>query len=100
MNIRMTEAKNLLRRTKVLEKSLEQKRIQIQNLETMQLQIESATDNRSVLSVLSSASVALQRTTGGLEGITNAENTMNEVIDGIHESQEVCLKSCLFTFYS
>ncbi|RTG83620.1 uncharacterized protein DC041_0008932 [Schistosoma bovis] len=86
---RNSEAKSLLRRTKVLEKSLEQKQLQLNNLETMLIDIESATENRNIVLVLNSVNEALRQAVGGSNALSKAEGVMNDVMDRIQESQEI-----------
>ncbi|CAL8079816.1 unnamed protein product [Calicophoron daubneyi] len=86
---RIREAKNLLRRAKILEKSLEMKQNQLQNLESMQLQIESASDNQTVLRALADSSRALQTKTGGAAGLAVVEETMNDVAESMQDSNEL-----------
>ncbi|CAH8443739.1 unnamed protein product [Schistosoma haematobium] len=86
---RNSEAKSLLRRTKVLEKSLEQKQLQLNNLETMLIDIESATENRNIVLVLNSVNEALRQAVGGSNSLSKAEGVMNDVMDRIQESQEI-----------
>ncbi|CAH8441146.1 unnamed protein product [Schistosoma intercalatum] len=86
---RNSEAKSLLRRTKVLEKSLEQKQLQLNNLETMLIDIESATENRNIVHVLNSVNEALRQAVGGSNALSKAEGVMNDVMDRIQESQEI-----------
>ncbi|CAH8438399.1 unnamed protein product [Schistosoma turkestanicum] len=84
-----SEAKSLLRRTKVLEKSLEQKQLQLNNLETMLIDIESATENRNIVLVLNSVNEALKQAVGGSNALSKAEDVVNDVMDRIQESQEI-----------
>ncbi|KAH8854496.1 Charged multivesicular body protein isoform 1 [Schistosoma japonicum] len=86
---RNSEAKSLLRRTKTLEKSLEQKQLQLHNLETMLVDIESATENRNIVRVLSNVNEALKQAVGGSDALSQAEGVVNDVMDKIQESQEI-----------
>ncbi|KAK4472903.1 hypothetical protein MN116_004110 [Schistosoma mekongi] len=86
---RNSEAKSLLRRTKMLEKSLEQKQLQLHNLETMLVDIESATENRNIVRVLSTVNEALKQAVGGSDALSQAEGVVNDVMDRIQESQEI-----------
>ncbi|CAH8484814.1 unnamed protein product [Heterobilharzia americana] len=89
LNKKNSEAKSLLRRTKVIEKSLEQKQIQLNNLETMLLDLESATENRNIVRVLSSVNEALKHAVGGSDALSKAEGIVYDVMDRIHESQDI-----------
>ncbi|KAH8854499.1 Charged multivesicular body protein 7 [Schistosoma japonicum] len=80
---------SLLRRTKTLEKSLEQKQLQLHNLETMLVDIESATENRNIVRVLSNVNEALKQAVGGSDALSQAEGVVNDVMDKIQESQEI-----------
>lgn len=73
----------------MLEKSLEQKQLQLNNLETMLIDIESATENRNIVLVLNSVNEALRQAVGGSNALSKAEGVMNDVMDRIQESQEV-----------
>ncbi|VDP85913.1 unnamed protein product [Echinostoma caproni] len=83
------EAKSLLQRTKALEKSLATRQTHLHNLEAMQLQIDSASDNQSVLRALADSGRALQQTTGGSEGLAKIEDTMHDIADTVQDTNEV-----------
>ncbi|KER21669.1 hypothetical protein T265_10058 [Opisthorchis viverrini] len=86
---KLREAKNLLRRTKVLEQNLEKKQCQLHNLEAMQLELESASDNQQVIHVLKDSGRALQQLTGGDKGLAAVEDAMSEVAESVQESNEL-----------
>ncbi|TGZ66352.1 hypothetical protein CRM22_005353 [Opisthorchis felineus] len=86
---RLREAKNLLRRTKVLEQNLEKKQCQLHNLEAMQLELESASDNQQVIHVLKDSGLALQQITGGGKGLAAVEDAMSDVAESVQESNEL-----------
>ncbi|CAH8831094.1 unnamed protein product [Trichobilharzia szidati] len=86
---RNLEAKSLLRRTKVLEKSLDQKQTQLNNLERMLLDIQSAAENRNIVRVLGSVNEALKLAVGGSDALNKAEGIVTDVMESIHESQEI-----------
>ncbi|VDQ07546.1 unnamed protein product [Trichobilharzia regenti] len=88
MNKKNLEAKSLLRRTKVLEKSLNQKQTQLNNLEKMLLDIQSAAENRNIVRVLGSVNEALKLAVGGSDALNKAEDIVSDVMESIHESQE------------
>ncbi|CAH8831091.1 unnamed protein product [Trichobilharzia szidati] len=89
MNKKNLEAKSLLRRTKVLEKSLDQKQTQLNNLERMLLDIQSAAENRNIVRVLGSVNEALKLAVGGSDALNKAEGIVTDVMESIHESQEI-----------
>nr|CAH8828717.1 unnamed protein product [Trichobilharzia regenti] len=89
MNKKNLEAKSLLRRTKVLEKSLNQKQTQLNNLEKMLLDIQSAAENRNIVRVLGSVNEALKLAVGGSDALNKAEDIVSDVMESIHESQEI-----------
>lgn len=86
---RVREAKSLLQRTKILEKSLASRQIHLQHLEAMHLQIDSASDNQTVLCALAASGRALQQITGGTDGLTKVEDTVHDIADSIQDSNEV-----------
>ncbi|THD21504.1 Charged multivesicular body protein 7 [Fasciola hepatica] len=85
---RVREAKSLLQRTKILEKSLATRQTHLHHLEAMQLQIDSASDNHTVLCALADSGRALQQITGGTEGLTKIEDTMHDIADSVQDSNE------------
>ncbi|VDD82097.1 unnamed protein product [Mesocestoides corti] len=86
---RKSEALAQLRRCKHLEAELERKSKHMAHLEALELKIGAAKDNRSVLKAMSEATSALKRTTGGLEGVADAEDTIDEMAELIDESNAI-----------
>ncbi|KAL5108559.1 Charged multivesicular body protein 7 [Taenia crassiceps] len=82
-------ALDLLRRCKHLEAELARKTQHLTQLEALELQISAAKDNRTVLHAISDASSALRRTTGGLEGLEDAEHTMDEIAEAMDDVNSV-----------
>lgn len=80
------EAKNHLKRSKVTEKMLERKRIQLQNVENMLLEIESSSDNMQVVAALSNAAGALKARSMDIDSVHDA---MAEVGDTLAEQEEI-----------
>lgn len=86
---RKQAALDLLRRCKRLEAELARKTQHLTQLEALELKISAAKDNRTVLHAISDASSALRRTTGGLEGLEDAEHTMDEVAEAMDDVNSV-----------
>lgn len=86
---KIQEAKALLKRTKLLEETLERRQLQLQNLEAMQLQISSSSDNQLVLRTLAESGRALKQIVGSPPGIDLVGDTMSDLVDGFKQADDV-----------
>ncbi|EUB56291.1 Charged multivesicular body protein 7 [Echinococcus granulosus] len=82
-------ALDMLRRCKQLEADLARKTQHLTQLEALELKISAAKDNRTVLHAISDASLALKQTTGGLEGLEDAEKTMDEIVEAMDDVNSI-----------
>lgn len=78
-----------MRRCKYLESELSRKLQNLTQLESLELKLLVAKDNKTVLHAFSEASSALKRTTGGLEGLEDVEKTMDEMAEVIEDANSL-----------
>ncbi|VDN27408.1 unnamed protein product [Dibothriocephalus latus] len=79
----------LLRRKKQLEKARDKRLQQLANLEALELQLDTAKDNRTVINALSTAGEALKTTTGGAEGVEEVERTMDDLAELMEDNEAI-----------
>ncbi|VDM00993.1 unnamed protein product [Schistocephalus solidus] len=86
---RRKEALVLLKRKKQLEKARDQRLQQLANLEALELELDAAKDNRTVINALSTAGETLKGTTGGAEGVEEAERTMDDLAEIMEDNDAI-----------